>query len=329
MLKLRYLFNNADLAEMLLQNWEHDQPSSQLFSFFRISSNATYPFRRAGQTCFLRFCPTPEKPPEAVVAELDFIRYLRSNGYNAPETIPSKSGSELLQKETPWGNYLATAFKSSGDKPLNEVDLQDEVVFAFGKALGALHRLSRRYGDPKVRRWSHLDALNWIAVTLKDASGQELPLTELTLLRQYFSSIPKDPSTYGLVHYDFELDNVFFEPVTASCSAIDFDDAMYHWYIMDIEQTLDSLTDHTTEADFQHKKTVFLNGYCGEFPLQDNMLHRLPTFRRFANLYSYTRILRSVQETWENEPEWMQGLRNKLSAALRSRSALFGTPIEA
>ena len=58
------------------------------------------------------------------------------------------------------------------------------------------------------------------------------------------------------------------------------------------------------------------------------MLRQLPAFRRFADLYCYTRIARSVQETWEHEPDWLQRLRVKLSVALETRSGRFGTPFE-
>jgi Ser/Thr protein kinase RdoA (MazF antagonist) len=326
-LKLRYLFNNVDLAEMLLGNWEYDPPASQLFEYFRISANATYPFRQGGQTCFLRFCPVIEKSWESVAAELEFIHYLRANGYNALEPVPSKSGDALLHKETPWGAYLATAFKRAKGERMDEVELDDEVTLIFGKSLGTLHRLSRQYG-PTLRRWSYADALDWSAQTLRSLEGQERALAEVMLLTRRFASLPKDANSYGLVHYDFELDNVFFDAATRTCSVIDFDDAMYHWYAVDIDQTLDSLADRVSEADFERVKAVVLDGYRQEFPLEEDMLARLPAFRRFVNLYGYTRMLRSVQETWDNEPEWMRELRDKLAMAMRNRCARFGTPVE-
>lgn len=55
MLKLKYLFSNESLAEMLLGNWTYDPESLHLFQYYRISSNAIYPFRSAGNGQFLRF----------------------------------------------------------------------------------------------------------------------------------------------------------------------------------------------------------------------------------------------------------------------------------
>ena len=42
MLKLRYLFDNRDLAIMILENWEYDPASLHMLDYFKISSSA-YP----------------------------------------------------------------------------------------------------------------------------------------------------------------------------------------------------------------------------------------------------------------------------------------------
>jgi hypothetical protein len=72
MLKLKYLFNNVDLAEMLLKNWDFDEQSLDMLKYYRISSNAIYPFQSQGKTQFLRFSPKTEKCRENILAELDF-----------------------------------------------------------------------------------------------------------------------------------------------------------------------------------------------------------------------------------------------------------------
>ena len=100
---------------------------------------------------------------------------------------------------------------------------------------------------------------------------------------------------------------------------IDFDDAMYHWYVMDIVQALDSLKKETSENEFPQKQVVFIEGYSSMFEINHNLFASMPIFRRFANLYRYTRDLRAIEETWENEPEWLVELRAKLTASLASR----------
>lgn len=58
MLKLEYLFENYELAREALSLWEHDEDNlEEMLGYFRISSNAVYPFTREGRVCFLRLAP--------------------------------------------------------------------------------------------------------------------------------------------------------------------------------------------------------------------------------------------------------------------------------
>ena len=79
MLKLKYLFQNKDLAHMLLSNWENDNEDSNLLNYCRISSNAVYWCKNQGNTFFLRFVSAEEKSMEKILAELEFLRYLRDS----------------------------------------------------------------------------------------------------------------------------------------------------------------------------------------------------------------------------------------------------------
>lgn len=79
---------------MILGNWEYDYmdpDSPEFLKYYRISSNAVYWCKNKGETFFLRFAPADEKLKEDVLGELEFLRYLRINGYSAVETILSLS----------------------------------------------------------------------------------------------------------------------------------------------------------------------------------------------------------------------------------------------
>jgi Ser/Thr protein kinase RdoA (MazF antagonist) len=120
---------------------------------------------------------------------------------------------------------------------------------------------------------------------------------------------------------------VFYDEATKSCNAIDFDDAMYHWYAMDIEQALESLHDCIPAETYDRKKQCFMDGYVTEFALADDFTDVLPACRRFANLYGYTRVLRSMSEQWDNEPEWLIRLRGRLASSNTDLSSGFGNLI--
>ena len=99
MLKLKYLFENYDLAKEALGNWEHDADTlDEMLSRFRISSNAIYPFCQNDRVCFLRLAHLEEKLEKNVFGELEFIDYLCSCGYPALEPVPAKKGEICLMR---------------------------------------------------------------------------------------------------------------------------------------------------------------------------------------------------------------------------------------
>lgn len=88
MLKLRYLTENFDLARLALTHWKHDAATlEERLGWFRISSNAVYPFDREGQLCFLRLSPAAEKRSLDLLGELDFLTFLQRRGYPAMRPI--------------------------------------------------------------------------------------------------------------------------------------------------------------------------------------------------------------------------------------------------
>lgn len=151
-------------------------------------------------------------------------------------------------------------------------------------------------------------------------------IEEAELLTIYFAELPLTPDNYGLIHYDFETDNVFHDTAADRCYVIDFDDAMYHWYAVDLEQALDSLSDAVTPELYEDRKARFMEGYQRCFTLPDEG-PSAAACRRFADLYGYARLRRAAAETWRHEPEWLTVLRGKLAAARQRKAAGFGKPL--
>lgn len=327
MLKLKYLFDNRNLAEMVLKNWDHDRSKLNMLDYFRISANAVYPFMLDGAVYFLRFSPAEERSFEAIQAELDFIHYLRKEGYPAADTMLSRKGKELEDVNTPWGDFFAVVFNRVPGKSLDKIDLTDAIISGYGQALGKLHTLSGRYTPSQNIRMSWREQLEWTDNVLSAFPDEKEARAEVYLLRSFLTRLPATADTYGLAHYDFETDNIFYDETDGSYHIIDFDDCMYHWYVLDIEQALDSLIDEIPPDRQVEARELFLQGYRSVMPIEESMLSMMPVFRRYVNLCGYARILRSVEEKWENEPEWMIDLRDKLTAAMDKRRSGFGKPI--
>jgi Putative homoserine kinase type II (protein kinase fold) len=174
---------------------------------------------------------------------------------------------------------------------------------------------------PKIRKWTHHEALEWIEAVLSEYHAPAITFSELSFIKTELAALPIRKDNYGLVHYDFEPDNVFYDAKSKTCAVIDFDDSMYHWYALDLEQVFDCLDDALDNAKSKAAKEAFINGYQTEYRYSEETEKTLPIMRRFIDLFSYARLIRSVAESFPNEPDWLIGLRKKLNAVLKKLEA--------
>ena len=317
MLKLKYLFENFELARQALTYWEHNEENlDKYLKYFRISSNAMYPFERYGKRCFLRLAPVEEKQENNLQGELEFLQYLHSKEYPAMVPIPSKEGELLLVLDTRWGSYYASVFEGIPGKPIEDTDYNAEIMISYGKALGKLHCLSMGYEDEYIlihKKWTYEDALRWIKEVLQEYNAPDFMLAEAENLERELAALPRTKENYGLVHYDFEPDNVFYEDTSGKCHVIDFEDGMYHFFLVDIEQVFDAVAQELSGDVLLQAKEAFLQGYTSEKALEPDYEMRLPLVRRFCNLFAYARMIRCIAEEVQDAPEWMCKLRNALA----------------
>lgn len=322
MLKLKYLYENFDLAKEALAHWEHDEASLEdMLARFRISSNMVYPFLNNGEVYFLRLSPTEEKLEEDFYAELELLDYLEQRNYPAMRILKTRDGKRMLRLSTKWGEYFAVVFTRAPGEQIEQLTPTETMMFQYGKALGRLHVLLSEF-EPQHKRRTHEQILDWVEAVLHEYEAPDKAFTELELLRDELAALPKSKESYGLVHYDFEPDNVFFDAATGECSVIDLDDSMYHWYALDIEQAFDSIEEFGEETG-KWAKESFLEGYRSERGYTEEMDRSRTVLRRFVNLYGYARLIRSVAERFEDEPEWLENLRVRLDGAIKAKEVSF------
>lgn len=324
MMKLLHLYDNRELVMQLLHNWDYDPSRKDLLDQYRISSNAIYPIYCDDSICFLRFAPISEKSFTSVASEIDFVAYLRSHGLGAPELLPAKNGQNLLLCNTPWGDYSVAVFRRVPGKRMDMIELNADILEKYGRNLARLHLLSRDYHPSGARRKSWHDLLDSAEACLIKYHAPDSALTELNILRVAFLELSEDSDQYGLIHYDYELDNVFYDAVSDAISTIDFDDSHYHWYGMDLERALANLEEELEEEKLPAAKASFLDGYTSLIKLTPECHSRFPLFKRYAGFVQYVRCLRASYDFDENEPEWMLNLRKHLTSLMHKNEADFG-----
>lgn len=298
------------VAQRLIQFWEYDEGTLKLC---RASSNFVYAFERNQVPYFLRFSFEQEKTIEQLKAELEYMQYLHLNGFPTVTPIQSISGELIETLMTSVGKYFAIVFSAAKGINLNSDTITENQMEEWGKSLGSLHCLSKKFEPESERRKSWLDTVQFMGSVFQKHPTELVALEELNRVSTWLQSLPAGNDVYGLIHYDFQLDNIFFEEnKDHSFNVIDFDDAMYHWYALDIVTALDDFM----EGDNPHSKLLiqyFLNGYRSKMGLENDVVAQFPHYQRYANLFKFAKLLRSLDYQEINDtPPWFDSLKEKL-----------------
>lgn len=323
MMQLKHLLHDRTRAIAIVSRWEHDPAGPDFMERFRISANAVYPYSFQGERRFLRFAPADETSAAKLEAELEFLTYLRACGYPANRALPSKAGSVLECVDHAGVRYFAVSFLGVPGTQLDPETMSLEEFAGWGAALGRLHRLSAGYRPRGAKRDSWLERLAWANAVLAGFPDQAPARREVELVSSALGRLPDGEGTYGLIHYDFEADNVFYDPATGAYSIIDFDDAVYHWYAMDVTAAISCAGELTAP-----QRQGFFSGYAGEMPLDERVDSQRALFERYAGIYGYARVWRSLHGGPPGpEPDWMVGLRQRLREGAEEQSRQFGQPL--
>ncbi len=143
-------------------------------------------------------------------------------------------------------------------------------------------------------------------------------LEELARLRSELDQLTINEHNFGLIHYDFEPDNLIWDGDQPGI--IDFDDCAWYWFVADIALTLSDLFgDCASKVDFQNERYVhFIQGYRSVRPIEQAELALIPLFIRVQNLYTFTRIYRAMTPiNPASELPWMAELRSQLATKMQ------------
>lgn len=310
---LDYLAEDAtQLIEDILSRWANDAKDSH---FFRSSANFVFTFQMSNKPYFLRFNHESERTVEAIKQELAFVNYLDQKGLNVAKPIPSLKGAFVESVSSTLGTFHAVVFEALERKQYDLNELSSEQIVEWGKTLGELHQISSSYPASKRPTWQ--TQLDWVKSYLPQEEKAALAIA--SRLEQKLGFLPASCSNYGLIHFDFELDNIVWEG--NQIKAIDFDDCCYSWFIADLTFALrDLFDDNPSRVDLKNPSLKsFIQGYRSQQALSDETLALLPLFLSFHNLLLFTKIVRSREKFDKtNAPEWTEQLDEKLENKLAS-----------
>lgn len=310
-------------ADEILTRWQHDDRPNRIL---RASANCIVEFWSGGERHILRFTPAARRTQAEIHAEVELLLLLAQQ--NVPVNLPivSVSGRWVESVTTTAGEFFAIVLHAL---PGNHVELEHQntaMLTAWGRALAQLHCCTAGYTDPRRPSWQ--DHLHYIRTHLAQddtVAWRALECTETALRR-----LPLDSSNSGLIHYDFEPDNLFWHGETLT-GMIDFDDSARYPLAADLAYALRDLWDDCASkvnlAD--ERLNAFVAGYRQLRGLPGLQLTWIPLLLRLLNLHKYVTLQQITAEPpAEDEPTWLDDIRQRLSAMCAKYLADFQREID-
>jgi Ser/Thr protein kinase RdoA (MazF antagonist) len=133
-----------------------------------------------------------------------------------------------------------------------------------------------------------LEVLGWLP------DSEALVAQRYVELKTYLDQLPKPNESYGLIHFDAHMGNMFVDE-RGVITLFDFDDCNYSWFINDIAIVLFYIAlGVEDQAAFTRKfMTNFLRGYSLENELDHAWLGEIPSFLKLREIDLYAIIHRS------------------------------------
>lgn len=305
----------SPLADEILQHWANDGAPAK---YWRASSNFVFFFKHAAQDHVLRFTHESERTVEAIQAEMDYVNQLADKGILVARPIRSLNGNHVESIDTDYGLFHAVVFEALKGEQREIEDFTPEQFVRWGQALGDLHNATAELSIGGRPTWE--EHLAMVADLLPDDEVDALRTLEMVKARLSKLSVRDD--NFGLIHYDFEPDNIIWrgdQPEREQAGIIDFDDSAYYWFVADIALALGELFEDTREqVDLQNESFLhFVEGYRTVRSIADEELALIPLFIQANNLVTFAKLHRALTPVNPaGELPWMPALRDKLTAKM-------------
>ena len=312
---------SAPIANSLRKLWPNDEREAR---FWRVSANFIFLFEYQGHEYVLRFNQATERSVEAILGELAYVRALAGKGLRVALPVRSLAGRWLETITTPLGTFHSVVFKRLEGDQLELEALSPAQFERWGRALAQLHEYAR--GLAVTGRSSWQDQLNAVTnIVPPDVAHVHEARAQLA---DQLGQLTRNDDNFGLIHFDFELDNIIWQ--NGQPAIIDFDDCAYSWHVADITYALDDLLgEQVNQSNLQHESVQqFLAGYRAIRQMPAAELAQISLFRQLGNLYSFARLYRALTPPDPaGELPWLPPLRAKLAAKLVALRAELATGV--
>ncbi len=298
---------SSPIAERIVSAWPHDAGS---LGFVRSSANVIYAFSHGDAEYVLRFADDAERGVGELAAEAALMTWLANRGVPTPSPLPSLQGRAVETITTSLGTFHALALPILNGTVLDLDGFDQPRARAWGEAMGRLHAALDACPPDLAAQWpTWRDQLERLRPLLHDRP--DAVRAELDGVAALLGALPEEPGSFGLIHGDFEPDNLVWQG--SSVQLFDFDACARGWRLADAAFALRDRFAAGTGAE-DPIVGAFLDGCAATGPAGAyDATGPLSHFVRWANLLTYGSIVRALDlDEDAGHPDWMNGLVARL-----------------
>lgn len=274
-----------------------------------VDNNFMFEFQQNGRGYILR--GGIRHSADLVRAELDWILHLHASGVKVSLPVSSKNNNylELIAKGDKVFNVVV--FEKAPGKQVdirNPEEWTEDVWAAMGNVMGRMHAAAMTYKpeSSKYRRRTYYEDDYAHPEKYLDPVEDAIIFQKFSELKEKFRQLPQEPDSYGLIHYDFHLDN--FNIDRGKITVFDFDDCHYFFFLYDLATAFhETIWDHPVEKRQEFADRFiprFWKAYSEEFQLDRKWLAYLPVFFKWRELTIYVCMIKDYID--EKTPEWLR-----------------------
>lgn len=263
-----------------------------------MDNNFVYSFNKGNKKYFLR--GGLRHTSEHILAEIEWILFLNSQGVNVAMPLLSTNENYLEQIEYKDKKYNVTVFEVAPGKqvnPTNSEEWNERIWEEMGKTLGKMHSAAVLYNSikPQYKRESALESVLATANKVLIGKMEKETLKKFNALVKKLDHLPKDSNAFGLIQYDFHCEN--FNVYNGEITVYDFDDSHYFFFLYDLAAAIhEAVWDNPDDKklDFANRFIPSLwKGYSSVFQLERKWLVYLPEFLKWREFDIFIALLES------------------------------------
>ncbi|MDQ0893806.1 phosphotransferase enzyme family protein [Agromyces ramosus] len=274
-----------------------------------------------GQAAYLRFVPAGSRQADELERAAAVMSAWADAAVPVVRPMPSRDGRATERVVTEHAELVAMLVPAASGDELDLDELTDVAAGVWGAALGRLHTTSARVGPAPMRG---------AAVDRPSADDAELVRAAEGIAA---AVAMLDPSTHsrGVIHGDFELDNLRFTDGVATF--FDVDEARVDWFAADIALATRDLTGVTLDGEPRPELlAAFLRGYRSEREFSVEEEASLELFGVAASVGLALDVLEALDlDEHDHDPDWLMELRSSLRRHLhwhRDRALVFAATVD-